>query len=366
MANFFKKKDPTEPKIIPLKVKLPFTEKLTIVESLGIMLEAGIPILEALDSIEEDSTSPNTKGVVSAIRDSVQKGSTLADSFSQFPRIFDEIFINTVKAGEESGSLDKVLKQLSDNLKQAEELKNDVKAAAFYPGIVLAVLAFVLIVLLGFVVPRVADVFQRLNIPKPLPTRLLLSTALFIRDNYLLVIAFLIVVAVLVTILVSNRGFRRRLMSLSFKLPIFGNILKYLDLSRFSGTLSLLLSAGIPIIKAVETSATVVINQKTRQALSEIAHKLTQGQSLADSLKEYKYFPTLMTRIVNTGEKTGKLDAVLAEVAGHYHNKLSRQVKTLSTALEPVLIIIVGIIVGGAILAIIAPIYQLIGQIQPR
>ncbi len=363
MLNFARER---QVKIVPQKARLPFVEKFTIVETLGIMLAAGIPILDALESIEEDATSNNTKGVVKAIRESVQRGNTLVESFSQFPKIFDDIFLSTIKAGEESGNLDRVLKDLSDDLKQTEELKSDIRGAMFYPAIVMGVLVFVLTILLGFVVPRVANVFERLNIPKPLPTQILLSTALFLKEYYLFVLAFLIIMAILTAFSLSNKDVRTRLFTMFFKLPLFGSILKYLDLSRFSQTLSLLLSAGIPIIKAIETSGGVVINQKTKREIEEIKHKLTQGHGLASSMREYKTFPTLMTRIVSTGEQTGNLDKVLGEVASHYHTKLSRRVKTIATALEPILIIIVGVIVGAVILAIISPIYQLIGQIRPR
>ena len=353
-------------KIIPLKVKLPFDEKAAIVESLGIMLDAGIPILEALDSIEADSTSPKTKQVVQIIRDSTQKGHSLAESFSQFPNIFDEILINTVKAGEESGSLDKVLKELTESLKRTEELKSDVRGAMIYPAIVFVVLFFVLVVLMGFVIPRIAVVFDRLNIPKPLPTRILLSTSTLFSDYFLYFIGFIVLLTLLIIYTLSQKGTRKKLFTASFHLPIFGSILRYLDLARFSGTLSLLLSSGIPIIRAVESSATVVINHKTFMELTEITHNLTKGENLSSSMRKYKTFPTLMTRIISTGEKTGRLDEVLAEVSSHYHSNLRRQVKVLSTSIEPILIVIIGIIVGLVILAIISPIYQLIGQISPR
>ena len=142
--------------IVPIKVKLPFNERVAIVESLGVMLEAGIPILDALDSIEEDSTSQKTKQIVQLIRNDIQKGKSLAEGFAQLPRVFDNILINTVKAGEESGSLDNVLKELAESMRRSEELKNDVRGAMIYPAIVLGVLFFVLVVLLGFTYPNFA------------------------------------------------------------------------------------------------------------------------------------------------------------------------------------------------------------------
>ncbi len=362
MLNFGKK----DKEIIPLKANLPFNEKLAIVESLGIMLEAGIPILDALDSIEDDSTDPKTKMIVRLIGDSIQKGHSLAESFSQFPNIFDDIFTNTVKAGEESGSLDTVLMELTDNLRRTEELKSDVRGAMIYPAIVFVVLFFVLVILLGFVIPRVAEIFERLNIPKPLATQLLLNASTIFSQYFLFFVSAMIIIVFLLVYLISKRGIRKRLFTASFRLPVFGNILKYLDLARFSGTLSLLLSAGIPIIRAVETSGGVVVNRKTFSEITEITHSLTEGSSLSESMRKYKTFPTLMTRIISTGEKTGKLDQVLGEVSTHYHSKLRRQVKVLSTTIEPILIVIIGVIVGLSILAIISPIYQLIGQISPR
>ena len=205
MLNLGKK----DKKIIPLKVKLSFNERVAIVESLGIMLNAGIPILEALDSLDEDSTSSTTKQVIQIIRVSIQKGQSLAVSFSQFPNIFDDILINTVKSGEESGSLDVVLKEITENMRRSEELKSDVQGAMIYPVIVLTVLFFVLVVLLGFVIPRVAEVFDRLNISKPLPTRILLSTATFFSDYFLYFLGLLVVVIILLVYIFSQRGFRK-------------------------------------------------------------------------------------------------------------------------------------------------------------
>jgi type IV pilus assembly protein PilC len=353
-------------KINPTKVKLPFSERVAIVESLGVMLKAGIPILDALDSIEQDSTSQKTKQVVQLIRDSIQKGKSLADGFSQFPNVFDKILINTIKSGEESGNLDTVLNELTKSMKRTEELKNDIRSAMVYPAIVLGVLFFVLVVLLGFVVPRIAEVFNRLSIPKPLATRILLNSSTFFSDYLLYFAIFSIVLIIFTVFLFSRKGIRKKIYTASFRLPFIGSILKYLDLARFSGTLALLLSAGIPIIRAVESSATVVVNQKTFNEISEITHSLTKGESLSVSMRKYKTFPTLMTRIISTGEKTGKLDDVLAGVSNHYHTKLQSQVKVLATSIEPILIVIIGVIVGLVIIAIISPIYQLIGQISPR
>lgn len=296
----------------------------------------------------------------------MQKGKTLAESFSQFPKVFDEIFINTVRAGEESGSLDKVLKQLSDNLRQTQQLKGDLQAAVFYPGIVLTVLAFVLAILFGFVIPRFAEVFERINIPKPLPTQILISTSSFINQYYPFILAFLITAIIVVLFTLSKEATRKILITGLFKLPIFGPLLQYLDLARFSSTLSLLLSASIPIIRAVETSSSVMLNQNTRIQIKEVTHDLTEGKNLSDSMRKFKSFPSLMTRIISTGEKTGNLDKVLAEVSNHYHTKLSRQVKTLSTTLEPILIVIIGVIVGTVILAVIFPMYQMLSNITPR
>ncbi len=354
-----------KPKIIPQKLRLPFIEKLTFIESLSIMLSSGIPILEALEAVKDDSLSKNSKSVIGAVIDSVQSGQSLAESFSQFPAIFDPIFINTVKAGEESGNLDKVLLQLVKNLRDIDKLKSDVKAAMLYPAIVLGVLAVVLVVLFGFVVPRVAVIFTRLNVPKPLPTRIFLAVALSIHRYYLIFGLGIAILAALTLFLFSNKSFRERIITLGFRLPFFSGILRYVDLSRFSSTLALLLSAGVPIIEGVERATTVVVNKTTKEELGEVAHKLTGGKSLAGSLREYKTFPALMSRIIGTGEKTGNLDKVLSEVSVYYQDKLEREIKSFSVVLEPALIIIVGVIVAAVILSIIAPIYQLISQINP-
>ena len=236
----------------------------------------------------------------------------------------------------------------------------------FYPAIVLFFLAVYLVLMFAFVLPRIVAIFNKLNVPKTLPTQILISTTLFVNKFYLIITAAAAASIAIFLFLLSKKEIRANITSVFFKLPLFGSLLKYLDIASFSRTLSLLLSAGIPIIRAVETSTQVVINKKTKEALSQITHKLTEGKTLAESMKDYSSFPTLMTRIISTGEKTGKLDEVLSEIAAHYHVKLRRQVKQLSTLLEPVLIIVVGIIMGLVVIVIISSIYQLIGQIRPR
>ncbi|OGY24027.1 MAG: hypothetical protein A2Y57_02225, partial [Candidatus Woykebacteria bacterium RBG_13_40_7b] len=347
------------------KKTLPPTEKLTMVESLSTMLSSGIPILEALESVKEDSTNPLAQKIVSSVIEDVTAGKNLTEALGQFEESFDKVFLSVLRSGEASGKLDQVLKELAQNTRSEMELRDTVRSAMFYPSLVMGLLFVVLAIMLFFVLPRVAIVFNRMQMDLPLPTKILISISLFIAKNTPLVAGSLAAILILIIWLMSLKSTRKALLQIALSSPVLGRILKEIDLTKFSRTLSLLLNSGVPIISSFELAADVVFQDKTKSDLLGIKNKISSGKTLAEAFKSYpKTFPSLVARIISTGERSGTLDKNLLTLSEFYQNKVNNQVKNLSTLIEPILLIIIGVIVGGVIISIIAPIYQLIGQIS--
>jgi type II secretory pathway component PulF len=347
--------------------KLPQDEKLAIVEGLSIMLAAGVPIIEAIESLSEDVYKKNTKEVLDGLAREISSGKSLAEAMSSFPDSFDLVFINIVKAGEASGKLDKVLAELTLNIKASIDTSNNIKSALFYPVLVLVTLVGVSFYMFSYALPRIANVFLDLQINLPAYSSFVLKSSLFFQ-KYSLYIAAVTIILLLVAIraLMIPR-IKRRFFTLLAKIPTIKALVRFMDLSRFTNTTALLLSSGLPIIEVLEISKNVVVSQKLSTDIGYLTDSLTQGLNLAEAMKKRsESFPALLRRVVGVGEETGNLDKALADISGHYEKKFTDIVKNLTVLLEPVLLVVIGIVVGIVLLSIIAPIYQLIGQINPQ
>jgi len=356
-------------------MKLPFTSKnlkisaddrLAIIEGLSIMLDAGVPIIEALESLSEDIPKKNTKKVLEALTKQISSGKSLAEALSILPDTFDPVLINIVKAGETSGKLDQVLSQLAQNLKSNMETADNIKSALFYPILVLITLTAVSFYMFAFALPKIADVFLELSVELPAYSEFILNSSLLF-EKYWLLIAALIIISVLIGIkLLSIPKIRRRLLAIITLIPTLKSLVRYMDLSRFTNTSALLLGAGIPIIEVLEITKGVVVSPKLNADISSISDSLAQGTRLAEAMKKRPdSFPALLRRVISVGEETGSLDKSLAHISEHYEKKFTNIVKNLSVLLEPILLVVIGIMVGVVLLSIITPIYQLIGNINP-
>jgi len=342
-------------------------EKLTIVENLSIMSSSGIPIVEALEAIKQDLQKNSSEGILGSISKKIQEGSSLAEALEKFPNIFDKVFISTVKAGEASGNLDKALRELSISLKREIELESSVKSALLYPILVITVANLVLLVILFFVIPRIAEVFINLRIPLPIATKLLLIFSLYLTKYKLVFFILLFIFIFLIFSTFKNKKTKGLVLNLFNNLPIIKPLILKIDLIRFTRTFSTLLGSGVPIIEACDLSAQVISQNNLKKVALSLKNDLAAGKNLSDALKSHKgFFPGVLAGMVATGEKSGNLDKTLIDFSDHLQDKVSLQVKNIATLIEPILLIIIGIAVGAIIIAIIAPIYQLIGQISPQ
>ncbi len=342
-------------------ISLSGKEKYLLISNIATMLAAGISILETVDSLLEDSKGSQKK-ILTALRADLIQGKHVYTSFSQFPKIFDKVTLNIIKASEEAGTLDVTLRDLKATIKKDMEFTDSIRSALVYPLLIMTVFVGVLFMILVVVIPKISTVFSRLKVTLPLPTKILIFVSnLILHSTIPLAIG---VAAVIGSIIFLYKTKRDLFMRVLFSLPLIKNLIKQIDLTRFTRSLYLLLNAGIPITSALELSQDVVLRKDILQVLQNARNMVASGKRLSDGLKSKKgLIPNIMTKMVEAGERTGTLDKSMEEVSEYLDYEVSNTLKSLTALLEPIMLIFVGILVGGMMLSIIAPIYGLIGQV---
>lgn len=344
-------------------VSLSNNEKITLVSNMYTMLSAGIPILETIDSLLEDAKG-NQKKLLQTLREDLVQGQHMYFTFAKFPKIFDNVTINIIKASEEAGNLDVALKDVSQNIRKEIEFNDKIRSAFIYPIFIMAVFLAVLLVILVVVVPKISTVFQRMNIELPLPTKIMIFVSnLLLTQPLLFILGIAAIVAGVVFLYKKNK---RMFINALTEAPYISKLAQEVDLTRFTRSLYLLLTAGIPITTALELTQDVVVKKNIRRAITHTKNVVLSGKKLSDGLKDNRQaIPPIMIKIVEAGEKSGSLDRSMLDVSEYLDYQVSNTLKTLTALIEPLLLVVVGVMVGGLMLAIIAPIYGLIGQVGP-
>jgi type II secretory pathway component PulF len=345
-------------------VKLSNRDKLNLISNLSTMLTAGIPILETVDALLEDSKGP-VKKILTTMRDDMIQGKQLNTSFAHFPQVFDKVTVNIVKAAEEAGTLDVTLKDLKEGIKRDIEFNDKVKSALAYPFILFLVFLGVVLMMLLVVIPRIATVFSRLAVKLPLPTKIMIAASNALTEHTIPVLIFL--VGFLFLFFLVYKINRRLFANFFFSFPLISNLVLKIDLARFSRNLHLLLSSGIPINTALELTQEVVLSKKVIQAINETRDLVLAGKKMSEGFKEKKgLFPAMMIKIMAAGEITGTLDKSMQDISEYLDYQVTYILKTLTTLLEPIMLVLLGGMVGSMMLAIITPIYSLISQVGQR
>lgn len=345
-------------------ISISTNEKIALVSNLHTMLEAGIPILESIDSLLEDSKG-SLKKVLEIVREDVSQGKRISSSFAKFPRVFDTVTVNIIKASEESGTLDVALKDLRDNITKETEFNDKIRSALIYPSVILFVFVGVLIVILTFVIPKISLVFSRLKVELPLPTRILIFISNLIL-NYTWPTVAGIVVFILAVIFLYKKN-KKIFLNILFSLPFISTLAKEIDLTRFSHSLYLLLNSGIPISSALELTQDVVTKKEVEKAIIRSKVAVLSGKKLSEGLKDKKKtIPSIMIKLIEAGEKSGSLEKSMQDISKYFEYQVEKTLATIIVLLEPVVLVATGMLVGGMMLSIIAPIYGLIGQVGAR
>jgi type IV pilus assembly protein PilC len=327
------------------------------------MISAGLPIARALEVLGNQTENSVFKKLIYEILRSVEGGASLSTAIGRYPEIFPRTYQALVAAGESSGKLDEILKRLAESMESSRELNSKFKAAMVYPAIVIVAMFFVFIILMVFVVPKLSDMYKNLNVPLPMMTQIMINTSnLMVKYIYVVVIAIVVGILALRAFLKSAQG-QEIVSELVFRLPVFGKINKQKDFSQFARTLSLLINSAVPIVDSLNIVSTIMSSSTFKNAVLTAAKQVEKGNSLSSYFRGNKLFPPLLAQMAGVGEETGKMDEVLERVANYYEGEVDHLVKGLSSALEPIILIMLGAMVGFLIITIITPIYKITSSI---
>ena len=340
--------------------RVPLKEKLFFVQHLGLMLKAGISIGAALKTLANQTTNKLFKAILEEIAEKVEKGVSFAEALKTHEKIFGELFINMVEAGEISGKLENVLGQLFVQIKKQNELISKVKGALTYPAVIIIAMGGIGIFMMTVVVPKITSMLKDFNAELPLPTKILISISDALANHGIIALVALVAFIALVAKILSTPKGKYAFQSVLLKMPIISPIIKKINLARFSRTISSLLKTDIMIIKTFQITANVLGNLHYRKALQEMAEKIKKGGQINEVVKEYpKLFPPVITEMIMVGEQTGELDSILEELAEFYESEVDQIMNNLPSIIEPLLILILGAGVGAVAVAIIMPMYSL-------
>jgi general secretion pathway protein F len=324
---------------------------------LASLLKSGMPILTSLNIILEQSENPNLKEMLRNIHNAVKDGATFSASLAQYPKVFSSLYIAMIRAGEDSGTLSQVLFRIADYRQEQEEMLSRFRMALAYPIVMALVGLGTVIFMLTYVMPRLMGIFMNLGQTLPLPTRILISVSKGLRVWWIWVV--LATIILFIGRQVKTEKGKISLSLFKLHLPIFGKFILKSELSRFCRTLGLLIKNGIPILKAIDLATPVLGNELIKTQLKQSYKELEQGGSFGRSLKNSKLFPSFVSNLIIVGEQSGKLDDALAEVALSYERDTDEAIRIMASLLEPLMILVMGLIVGFIVIAMLLPIFEI-------
>jgi type IV pilus assembly protein PilC len=331
---------------------------------LAAMTSSGLPLVQCLDILVSQTENKGFSQKIQQISSDIQVGSTLADAMSKHPGVFNSLYCNMVAAGEASGNLDGVLNRIAEYQEKSAKTMRKIKGALTYPVIVLCIVVGLTAVMLTFVIPIFAGMFKDLGGTLPLPTQIVMSISDFLVHNIVYIILFLIAAAVSVVLYYRTESGHYNIDFALLKFPILGDLVRKTAVGRFSQTLATLLTSGVTILDALSITAKTAGNKVLEKGLLRVLEKISGGMTIAEPLKDTGVFPAMVTQMIAVGEKTGDLSGMLAKIAEFYTEEVDAAVESLTAVIEPIMIIVVGIVVGGMLVAMYLPIFSMVGAIQ--
>jgi type IV pilus assembly protein PilC len=333
----------------------------------SVMIDAGLPLVQCLEILASQQENPFFQKVLAGTRGSVEGGATLSAAMRQYPKVFDALYVNMVEAGETGGILDTILQRLSTYIEKNVKLQRAVKSALVYPVGVLTVAAGVITLLLWKVVPIFATLFAGLGVDLPLPTKIVIAMSNFVGSIFgLLIVVAIVGIGVGLKVWYGTEQGRYIIDATILRLPVLGILMRKIAVARFTRTLGTLISSGVPILEGLDITAKTAGNAVVERALKKVRRSLEEGKSLTEPLKDSEVFPGMVTQMIAVGEQTGAMDAMLQKIADFYEEEVDAAVKDLLTALEPVMIVFLGLVVGGVVISMYLPLFSLIGKLSGR
>ena len=344
---------------------VPLTEKLLFMRNLKVMVQAGVPLPKALDILSLQTGSKQLKYAIEDIREKVMQGEALSLAMSRHSAVFSNLFINMIKAGEESGTMEGVLSHLTLQLEREHDLRSKIRGALMYPAVVVVAMVGVGIIMLVSVVPNLARTFNELGVTLPATTRFVIGLGDFLSHQwYIALLVFLVVALALWRALKSKKG-KWLVDGLMLHVPLFSPLIQKINSAFFARTLSSLIGAGIPIVKSLEITSTVLDNGRFRKALEDATEQVRKGAKLSQSLKSSgKLYPLVVLQMLEVGEETGQTGEILAKLADFFEEEVNAITKNMASVIEPVLMLFMGGLVGFFAVSMIQPMYSVLGSIK--
>jgi type IV pilus assembly protein PilC len=323
------------------------------------MIDAGLPIVQSLDVLTEQTDNKPLKDIIRGVRRDVSGGSTLADALSKHPKAFDDLYVNMVRAGEAGGVLNTILNRIAMFIEKSNKLKKKVKGAMIYPATIVTVAVGVVTILLLYVIPVFAELYGGMGKALPAPTQITINMSNFFRANFLYLAGGLVLTGVGLQMYYKTAQGRYVIDGILLKLPVFGDLLRKVAVARFSQNMSILLASGVPILEGLAITARTAGNKVIEKAIMEARVSISEGKTVAEPLEKSGVFPPMVCQMVAIGENTGALDSMLKRVGDFYEDEVDNSVANLTALMEPVIMIVLGIVLGGLVISMYLPIFQL-------
>ena len=352
-----------KPKVGKGGKSVPSKNLAIFVRQFSVMIDAGLPLVQCLEILGKQEPHKNFAWVILKVREDVESGASLADAMKKHPKTFDSLFSNMIAAGEAGGILDTILKRLATYIEKSVKLKGEVKSAMIYPVAVIVIAGIVVTAILWKVIPTFASLFSGLGAQLPMPTRFVIALSDYIVAYGWIVIIVMGLMGYALKSYYATKGGRHMIDAIMLKLPILGNILRKVAVARFCRTLSTLLASGVPILDGLDITARTAGNAIIEEAVQKTRTSIERGETISAPLRETGVFPSMVVQMINVGETTGALDAMLSKIADFYEEEVDTAVAGLLTLMEPVMIAVLGGVVGGIVIAMYLPIFDLISKL---
>jgi len=328
------------------------------------MINSGLPLVQSLDILAKQSQNPALRKIIEQVLFDVEAGNTLADALRKHPKVFSDLYVNMVAAGEAGGILDVILLRLATFLEKNEALARKIKGAMVYPAVIFSVAIIAVVVLLTYVIPTFQEMFESAGVALPTPTVFVVWLSHSLKAYWMYIIGVVVGIVLLVRQTYRTSAGRLAIDKLLLRLPLFGDLLRKTAVARFTRTLGTLISSGVTILEGLEITARTAGNRVIHDAVMQARASIAGGETIAGPLRESGVFPPMVVQMINVGEQTGDLDGMLTKIADFYDDEVDAAVETLLSAMEPVMIVFLGVVVGGMIVAMYLPIFDMINAVQ--
>jgi len=353
-----------EIKIPGLKPKVKTKDIVVFTRQFATMIDAGLPLVQCLEILSGQQENPTFKEIILKVKEDVESGATFADALGKHPKVFDRLYVNLVNAGEVGGILDTILNRLAGYIEKSMNLRKKVKGAMVYPATVVSVAILVVAIILIWVIPVFQQMFAGVGKNLPGPTLFVIALSEFTKKYFLFILISLFVLAFVCKRIYQTEKGRMAFDRMFLRLPVFGDLLRKVAVAKFTRTLGTLVSSGVPILEGLDVVARTAGNAVVEQAIMKTRESISEGRTIAEPLKETKVFPPMVVQMIAVGEATGALDQMLSKIADFYDTEVDDAVSALTSLIEPLLMVFLGGAIGGLVVAMYLPVFQMAGAVS--